>query len=120
AKVKASTLRTKSLAQLRQELAEQKKELLEFRAQQTAKNLRGYKVNEYRKNIARILTVITQKNREEAIKKYMGTKYKPLDLRTKKTRALRRALTPEQKALKTLRQKKKEAHFGKHIYAIKA
>ncbi|KAJ1914608.1 60S ribosomal protein L35, L29 [Mycoemilia scoparia] len=119
-KFKANDLREKSIAQLGQELVEQKKQLLEFRAQQAAKNLRGYKINEYRKNIASILTVISEKNRDEAIKKYQGKKYKPLDLRYKKTRALRRQLSPKQKALKTLRQQKKEIHFGKRIYAIKA
>ena len=44
----------------------------------------------------------------------------PLDLRPKKTRALRRALTKNEASLKTKRQHKKEAHFSLRVYAIKA
>jgi F-type H+-transporting ATPase subunit a len=44
----------------------------------------------------------------------------PLDLRFKKTRAIRKALTPQQKSLKTLKQAKKEKHFPIRKYAVKA
>lgn len=46
-----------------------------------------------RKSIARVLTVINQKTRAELRVKTAGDKYKPLDLRVKKTRAIRRRLT---------------------------
>ena len=44
----------------------------------------------------------------------------PLDLRAKKTRALRRKLSPEHAGIKTARQLKKEKHFPKRKYAVKA
>jgi len=47
-------------------------------------------------------------------------KYLPLDLRPKKTRAIRRRLTPEQLALTTLKAKKKAAYFPARRYALKA
>jgi len=44
----------------------------------------------------------------------------PLDLRVKKTRAIRRALTKKEKGIKTIKQMKKDKHFPKRRYAIKA
>ena len=46
-----------------------------------------------RKSIARVLTVTNQKARQNLREYYKGKKYLPLDLRTKKTRAIRRRLT---------------------------
>jgi large subunit ribosomal protein L35e len=73
-----------------------------------------------RKAIARVLTVIRQKQRENLKEFYAGKKYVPLDLRTKKTRALRRALTTAESSRKTARQMKKERHFPMRKYAVKA
>lgn len=50
--------------------------------------------NTVRKSIARVLTVITQKQRQNLREFYKGKNYLPLDLRYKKTRAIRRRLTP--------------------------
>lgn len=48
-------------------------------------------------------------------------KYLPLDLRARKTRAIRRRLTAAQKNKKTLKQQKKDTHFPKtRRYAVKA
>jgi len=41
-------------------------------------------------------------------------------LRVKKTRAIRRALTKKEAGMKTLKLIKKEKHFPKRRYAIKA
>ena len=46
-----------------------------------------------RKSIARVLTVINQKTRANLRELYKGKKFQPLDLRVKKTRAIRRRLT---------------------------
>lgn len=46
-----------------------------------------------RKSIARVLTVTNQKARQNLREYYKDKKYKPLDLRPKKTRAIRRRLT---------------------------
>ena len=72
-----------------------------------------------RKSIARVLTVISQTQRENLRKFYRTKKYKPLDLRAKKTRAMRRALTKHEASLKTLKQQKKETHFPLRKYAVK-
>merc|ERR1719283_322583 len=53
-----------------------------------------------RKSIARVHIVMAQKQKENLRKLYKSKKYKPLDLRPKKTRAIRKALTPYEKALK--------------------
>lgn len=47
-------------------------------------------------------------------------KYQPLDLRAKKTRAIRRALTKKQQNAKTTGQKKAAIAFPKRTYALKA
>jgi large subunit ribosomal protein L35e len=73
-----------------------------------------------RKSIARALTVFNQQQREGLRNRYRGRKYKPLDLRVKKTRAIRRALKPCQQRAKTLRQQKKEWHNPQRKYALKA
>jgi len=46
-----------------------------------------------RKSIARVLTVMNQKARQNLREYYKDKKYKPLDLRPKKTRAIRRRLS---------------------------
>lgn len=73
-----------------------------------------------RKSIARVLTVISQTQRAQLRLFLRGKKFKPLDLRPKKTRAIRRKLTKHEAGLKTLRQKKKETAFPKRRYAVKA
>jgi large subunit ribosomal protein L35e len=52
--------------------------------------------------------------------KFAGSKHMPIDLRAKKTRAIRRRLTPEQASKKTLRQQKISSNFPKRVYAVKA
>ena len=49
--------------------------------------------NSVRKSIARVLTVMNQKARQNLRELYKKKKYAPLDLRPKKTRAIRRRLT---------------------------
>jgi large subunit ribosomal protein L35e len=66
------------------------------------------------------LTVINQKQREQLRLYYKGKKYQPLDLRAKKTRAIRRRLTPFESAKETVRAQKKRIHFGQRKYAVKA
>ncbi|SRR6266436_3361959 len=49
--------------------------------------------NTVRKSIARVLTVTNQKARQNVREYYKNKKYLPLDLRPKKTRAIRRRFT---------------------------
>jgi large subunit ribosomal protein L35e len=50
--------------------------------------------NAVRKSIARVMTVMNQKARQNLREFYKNKKYIPLDLRPKRTRAIRRRLTP--------------------------
>ncbi|KAK2989678.1 hypothetical protein RJ640_015527 [Escallonia rubra] len=72
-----------------------------------------------RLSIAQVLTVISQKQKAVLREAYKNKKYLPLDLRPKKTRAIRRRLTKHQASLKTEREKKKEKYFPLRKYAIK-
>uniref|UniRef100_A0A452FT08 Large ribosomal subunit protein uL29 n=1 Tax=Capra hircus TaxID=9925 RepID=A0A452FT08_CAPHI len=73
-----------------------------------------------RKSIARVLTVINQTQKENLRKFYKGKKYKPLDLRPKKTRAMRPRLNKHEETLKTKKQQRKERlyHSGIGKFAI--
>jgi large subunit ribosomal protein L35e len=66
------------------------------------------------------LTVINQNQKTKLRQFYSNKKYKPLDLRQKKTRAIRQRLTHSEKNAKTSRQLKKLAHFPLRKYALKA
>lgn len=78
------------------------------------------KIREVRKSIARVLTVLTAQKRGALKEHYEGKRYKPIDLRPKKTRAIRRRMTKEQINKKTLRQQKKARAFPMRKYAVKA
>ena len=78
------------------------------------------KIRIVRKSIARVLTVINQTQKENLRKFYKGKKYKPLDLRPKKTRAMRRRLTKHEEKLKTKKQQRKERLYPLRKYAVKA
>ncbi|RCH85751.1 60S ribosomal protein L35 [Rhizopus azygosporus] len=119
AAIKAHELRNKNKAELLKILDEQKQALANLRVQKVAGG-RAQELGEARKNVARVLTVINQTQREQLRLFYQKKKYVPLDLRVKKTRAMRRALTPYEKSLKTVRQQKKLAHFPLRKYAVKA
>jgi len=120
--VKAYELQSKSKLDLLKQLTELRNELLTLRVQKVAGGSASKltKISSVRKSIARVLTVVNQKARQAQREQFKGKKYKPLDLRPKKTRAIRRRLTPNEASLKTLKQKKKIAHFPTRKYAVKA
>eukprot|EP01099_Mayorella_cantabrigiensis_P003651 TRINITY_DN275_c0_g1_i1.p1 TRINITY_DN275_c0_g1~~TRINITY_DN275_c0_g1_i1.p1 ORF type:complete len:122 (+),score=27.61 TRINITY_DN275_c0_g1_i1:78-443(+) len=120
--VKAHQLRTEKKGALVAKLTELRDELSQLRVAKVTGGAPSKlaKIKVVRKSIARVLTVINQTQKEKLRKFYRGKKYKPLDLRPKKTRALRRALTPSEKKRVTLRQQKKLAHFPARKYAVKA
>ncbi|ELW48284.1 60S ribosomal protein L35 [Tupaia chinensis] len=72
------------------------------------------------KSIARVLTVINQSQKENLRKFYKGKKYKSLDLRPKKTRAMRRQLNKHEESLKTKKQQRKEWRYLLPKFAVKA
>jgi len=120
--VKAYELQSKSKNDLSKQLIELKNELLTLRVQKIAGGSASKltKTNTVRKSIARVLTVMNHKARQNLREYYKDKKYLPLDLRAKKTRAIRRRLTKHEKSLKTLKQRKKDAHFPARKYAVKA
>lgn len=71
-----------------------------------------------RKSIAQVMTVISQTQRDQLRMYYKGKKYVPLDLRPKKTRAIRRRLTAFESSRKTARETKRETHFPKRKVSI--
>ena len=92
--MKAADIRDKSKEELQKQLLSLRKELLELRVQKVTggnNQPKFQKIGIVRKAIARVLTVINQTQREHllAFHKDKG-KYLPLDLRQKKTRAIRR------------------------------
>ncbi|THH33693.1 hypothetical protein EUX98_g617 [Antrodiella citrinella] len=121
-KVKAYELQSKSKNDLSKQLIELRTELLSLRVQKIAGGSASKltKINGVRKSIARVLTVMNQKARQNLRELYKNKKYAPLDLRAKKTRAIRRRLTKHEASLKTLKQRKKDIHFPTRKFAVKA
>ncbi|CAI4319192.1 BAQ_1a_G0007620.mRNA.1.CDS.1 [Saccharomyces cerevisiae] len=117
--VKAYELRTKSKEQLASQLVDLKKELAELKVQKLSRPSLP-KIKTVRKSIACVLTVINEQQREAVRQLYKGKKYQPKDLRAKKTRALRRALTKFEASQVTEKQRKKQIAFPQRKYAIKA
>mmetsp|Transcript_10716 Transcript_10716/g.14315 ORF Transcript_10716/g.14315 Transcript_10716/m.14315 type:complete len:124 (-) Transcript_10716:101-472(-) len=119
-RVKAFELRTKTSKELLKDLDEMKAELAQLRVAKVAGGAASKlaKIKIVRKSIARILTVYNQKQKAEARKQWKGKKYVPLDLRPKKTRAIRRRLKPEQKYAKTQKTKTKFSNFPMRRFAV--
>ncbi|KAM4877484.1 large ribosomal subunit protein uL29 [Thomomys bottae] len=122
AKIKARDLRGKKKEELLKQLDDLKVELSQLRVAKVTGGAASKlsKIRVVRKSIARVLTVINQTQKENLRKFYKGKKYKPLDLRPKKTRALRRRLTKHEEKLKTKKQQRKERLYPLRKYAVKA
>merc|ERR1711935_1286821 len=120
--VKAYELRSSSKEELLKQLAEHRKELSELHVAKVADGAASKiaKIKSVRKSIARILTVHNQQQKEGLRKASAGSKYVPKDLRIKKTRAVRRALTKAERSQKTQKQKRMEAAFPSVKFAVKA
>merc|ERR1711911_567945 len=122
AKIKARDLRGKKKEELLKQLDELKKELSQLRVAKVTSGAASKlsKIRVVSKSIARILIVMNQKQKENLRKLYKNKKYKPLDLRSKRTRAMRRALTPHEKGLKTSKQLRDNRAFPMRKFAVKA
>jgi len=123
AKLKAHELRTKSKEELLKQLDELKNELAQLRVSKVSGQggpSKLAKIRVIRKSIARTLTVFNQSERDGLRRAYRKRKFKPLDLRPKRTRALRQALTKTQSTRKTLKAKKQSAYFPIRKFALKA
>merc|ERR1719453_1642369 len=111
-RVKAHELRTKTEADCTEELAKHRKELASLRVSKVAAapQVKLAKVRAVRKNIAKVLTVISEKRRAEARDAFAKKRYTPYDLRQKKTRAFRRKMTKYERTRTTARQQKKSSN----------
>merc|ERR1712137_168421 len=120
--VKAFQLRDKSKDDLTKQLQVLKTELVGLRVAQVTGGAPSKlaQIKQVRKSIARVNTVIRQTQKAHIRKFYAGKKYVPIDIRPKKTRAIRRQLTKAQQNAKTLRAQKKQTHFPMRKYAVKA
>ncbi|CAI4232619.1 unnamed protein product [Auanema sp. JU1783] len=121
-KVKARDLRGKKKEELEKELETQKTELSSLRVSKVTGGAASKlsKIRVVRKNIARILTVINQSQKQELRKFFADKKFKPIDLRQKKTRAIRRRLTKHEASLKSAKQLAKQRKFPQRKFAVKA
>ena len=121
AKLNVKELRTKKKEELLKQLDELKHELANLRVAKVTGGAPSKlsKISVFRKNIARVLTVINQNQKANLRKFYRGKKGKPVDLRPKLTRAKRRELTKKQKAIKTRKELRKMCNFPKRKYALK-
>ena len=121
-KVKTKELRGKKRDELTKKLNEFKQELANLRVAKvtggTASKLSKIKV--FRKNIARVLTVMSQNQKENLRKFYRKKKRIPIDLRPKLTRAKRRELTPTERSKKTKREMRALRRYPKVKYYLKA
>ncbi|KAG6001408.1 60S ribosomal protein L35 [Claviceps pusilla] len=121
AKVKTVQLWDKSKDDLTKQLGELKTELGQLRIQKVVSSgSKLNKIHDLRKSIARVLTVINAKQRSQLRLFYKNKKYAPLDLRAKQTRAIRRRLSPEDKARVLEKTQKRITHFPQRKFAIKA
>nr|ABX44837.1 putative 60S ribosomal protein RPL35 [Flustra foliacea] len=120
-KVRARDLRGKKKDELTKQVNDLKQELSVLRVAKVTGGAANKlsKIKEVRKSIARVLTVINQTQRENLRKFYAGKKYKPKDLRPKKTRAIRRRLTKHELGLKTMKTQRKERAFPSRRFAVK-
>lgn len=122
AAVRASELRAKTKGDLEKQAEELRIELGQARVAKVTGGAASKlsKIREIRKSIARVLTVLTAQKRDALKEHYSTKKYSPLDLRPKKTRAIRRRMTKDQINKKSLRQMKRAKAFPMRKFAVKA
>merc|ERR1712029_1340608 len=120
-RVKCSELRTKKKEELVKQLEDLKTELGSLKVAKVTGGAASKlsKIRVVTKYIARVNIVIHQKQKENLRKLYRSKKYKPLDLRPKKTRAIRKALTPHEKSIKTAKELRKMRAFPQRKFAVK-
>merc|ERR1712187_803889 len=121
-KVKAHELRGKKKEELLKQLDDLKKELAQLRVAKVTGGAPSKlsKIKVVRKSIAVVHTVAHAKQRNALKLHYKKQKYTPLDLRAKKTRAIRRRLSKYEASRETLKAAKQRRAFPKRIYAVKA
>ena len=120
--LKCHELRNKSKGDLLAQLQELKTELAALRVAKVTGGAPNKlsKIKVVRLSIAQVLTVIRQNQLKNLREAYAGKKYLPLDLRPKKTRAIRAGSPPRRRVPRRPSRQKKDAYFPMRKYAIKA
>lgn len=141
--IKAAELRKKTGDELLAELKKQREELQSIRFTKVSGTAvsKLAKIKILRKSIARILTVINDNSKKRVVEglrkryktveqdgksstvedgevKNLKSKFIPTNLRFKKTRAIRRALTKAQAKKTNIRVLKKKLNFPKRRFAV--
>ncbi|KAL0488290.1 ribosomal protein L35 [Acrasis kona] len=119
---KAYELRKLNRDDLQKELDNYKEELYTLRVSKVASGNQNSLLNisKIRKSIARVHTILTERQKAEVNKLYANKKRKPLDLRSKQTRAYRRRVTWNNIQKVSLKKQKKRDNFPKRKYAVNA
>jgi len=120
---KVADIRTKGKNDLLKQLKETKNELSQLRVakQSNAAASRVGKIRVLRKNVARILTVLSQKERDAVRTLYQTKKASatPKNLRRKLTKRRRQALTKKEKSIKTRQAVKRATKYPLRKFAVK-
>ena len=138
----AKTYRKKNNTELLSDLKKLREELQQIRFTRVSGTAvsKLSKIKTLRKEIARVLTIIRENKKNEVVSKLLErksqelkdgkeeevtktiknlkVKHIPIDLRAKKTRAQRKALTKFENNLLTLKQLKRKLNFPKRKFAV--
>lgn len=122
AKISVKQLRLKKKDELLKQLEDLKQELATLRVAKVTGGAASKlsKIHIIRKNIARVLTVMNQNQKDNLRKFYKGKRNVPKQLKPRLTRAKRRELTPKQKSLKTQKELSKLRNWPERKFAVKA
>ncbi|CAD8086219.1 unnamed protein product [Paramecium sonneborni] len=120
-KFKVRKLRDQKPEDLLKDLEKLKGELIQLRTVKvSAGNAQKLgRIGLVRKRIAKFLTVINEQRRNQVKSTTKHASNLPVDLRGKKTRAIRQRLTRSERAQKTLRQWKRQNNFPLRKFALK-
>ncbi|PAA50352.1 hypothetical protein BOX15_Mlig017351g2, partial [Macrostomum lignano] len=118
----AKKLRAKTKSELEKQLTDLKQELSTLRVAKVTGGAASKlaQIRLVRKSIARVHTVTHQQQKEHLRRFHKNAKQLPKDLRPKKTRALRRALTPREAGATSAKQQRKARAFPMRRFAVKA
>uniref|UniRef100_A0A2P2HXQ0 Large ribosomal subunit protein uL29 n=1 Tax=Hirondellea gigas TaxID=1518452 RepID=A0A2P2HXQ0_9CRUS len=114
-------LRGKSKDELNKQLETLKQELATLRVAQVTGGVPSKlaKIRVVRRSIGAVNIVIRQTTKANLKKFYQGKKYKPLDMRRKRTHQIRKSLTKHERKLKPLKLQKKIRLHPRRRYAVK-
>ena len=140
--ISAKTYRKKNTTELLSDLKKLREDLQQIRFTRVSGTAvsKLSKIKTLRKEIARVLTIIRENKKNEVVSKLLErktqeikdgkeeevtktiknlkVKHIPIDLRAKKTRAQRKALTKFENNLLTLKQLKRKLNFPKRKFAV--